>query len=126
MTSLPMVFALWAGPTQFVMDDHRAAFAGSCRFGLEHLDEIIAVSQKERASGSRHSDVFDTPHCVRTRAGGSAGLGQVLVILRGTGIILSWCGYILRRTTVVGVIKRYTDWLHTRWPAGTVEKDCVP
>lgn len=48
MTSLPMVFALWAGPTQFVTDDHRAAFAGSCRFGLEHLEEIIAVSQKER------------------------------------------------------------------------------
>jgi predicted solute-binding protein len=46
MTGAPMVFAVWGGH-----GDYRgleAAFAGSCRYGLEHLDEIIRAEAASR------------------------------------------------------------------------------
>lgn len=48
MTGLPMVFALWAGPDEDVAGRHRQAFVDSWRFGLNRMEDIIAVSQQER------------------------------------------------------------------------------
>ncbi len=42
MTGLPMVFAVWAGSAGSVTPDWREAFADSCRFGREHMEEIVA------------------------------------------------------------------------------------
>ena len=42
MTGLPMVFALWSGPEQFLTDANRRVFSDSCRFGMRHLDDIVA------------------------------------------------------------------------------------
>lgn len=48
MTGHAMIFALWAGPAKFLNGAHRAAFADSCRFGLEHMDDIVAASVSGR------------------------------------------------------------------------------
>ena len=48
LTGLPMVFAMWSGPSRFMQDTYRDAFAGSCRFGLEHMDEIVRTSAHDR------------------------------------------------------------------------------
>jgi chorismate dehydratase len=40
MTSLPMVFAVWAGHKRHVTPEVSEALAASCRFGREHLEEI--------------------------------------------------------------------------------------
>lgn len=48
MTGLPMVFALWAGPAETMPEAHREAFASSCRYGLSHMDDVVAASVQER------------------------------------------------------------------------------
>ena len=48
MTGRAMIFALWSGPARFMTDENARAFAASCRFGLEHLDDIVAISSRER------------------------------------------------------------------------------
>ena len=47
-TGLPMVFAVWAGRGLEDMSGLETAFRGSCRFGLEHLEEIVAVESAAR------------------------------------------------------------------------------
>jgi chorismate dehydratase len=42
MTGLPMVFAVWAGPREFVTPQVAAAFQDSCAFGLRNLERIAA------------------------------------------------------------------------------------
>ena len=49
MTGLPMVFAVWAGPREFVTPQVAAAFQDSCALGLRSLDRIVA----EEAAGAR-------------------------------------------------------------------------
>jgi chorismate dehydratase len=41
MTGLPMVFAVWAGRKEIVQERYARAFAGSCRYGLARIDEIV-------------------------------------------------------------------------------------
>jgi predicted solute-binding protein len=41
LTGLPAVYAVWAGKHEFITPEIAALFAGSCRFGLAHLDEIV-------------------------------------------------------------------------------------
>lgn len=48
MTGLPMVFAVWAARPGIVTPGMEAAFAGSCRFGLDHIDEIIRAETPVR------------------------------------------------------------------------------
>jgi chorismate dehydratase len=43
MTGLPMVFAVWAARKGTVTAEVVEAFRGSCRYGLEHMDEIVAT-----------------------------------------------------------------------------------
>jgi chorismate dehydratase len=44
MTGLPMVFAVWAASRRY----HPEPFAASLRFGLAHLDEIVASEHEAR------------------------------------------------------------------------------
>jgi chorismate dehydratase len=49
LTGLPMVFAVWAGRKEAVHRPYGQALADSCRYGLDHIDEIIpreAASRK--------------------------------------------------------------------------------
>jgi predicted solute-binding protein len=48
MTGLPMVFAVWAGRRGMVSLELVAAFQESCRYGLAHLDEIVANESEAR------------------------------------------------------------------------------
>jgi len=48
MTGLPMVFAVWAGRRGVVTQEIGEAFRASCRYGLEHMDEIVAAESRAR------------------------------------------------------------------------------
>jgi chorismate dehydratase len=48
MTSLPMVFAIWAGPKAVVTPDLPAAFLGSYLYGAGHLDDVIRQESAAR------------------------------------------------------------------------------
>jgi len=48
MTDLPMVFAVWAGPREFVTPQLSAAFQDSCAFGLRSLERIAAEESPAR------------------------------------------------------------------------------
>lgn len=42
-TGLPMVFAVWAGRAERLKPGLAELFAASCRYGMEHLEEILAA-----------------------------------------------------------------------------------
>jgi chorismate dehydratase len=48
MTGLPMVFAVWAGRKECITKPVVEAFQASCRFGLEHIDEIVPAEAERR------------------------------------------------------------------------------
>ena len=48
LTGAPMVFAVWAGRPGTVTPEIAEAFRASCRYGREHLDEIVAVESARR------------------------------------------------------------------------------
>jgi predicted solute-binding protein len=47
-TGLPMVFAVWAGRDGSATPENEEALRDSCRFGLEHLEEIVRSEAKPR------------------------------------------------------------------------------
>jgi len=48
MTGLPMVFALWSGAKDAIGEPLGEAFRASCRYGLAHMDDIVASQSAER------------------------------------------------------------------------------
>jgi chorismate dehydratase len=48
MTGLPMVFAVWAGRKGAISPEVAEAFRDSCRYGKEHLDEIVRSESAAR------------------------------------------------------------------------------
>lgn len=48
MTGLPMVFAVWAGPRQFVTPEVVRAFQESCAAGLRNIEEIVTAEAPAR------------------------------------------------------------------------------
>jgi predicted solute-binding protein len=48
LSGLPMVFAVWAAHPGVVSPEVTGAFQESCRFGREHLEEIVAVESVRR------------------------------------------------------------------------------
>jgi chorismate dehydratase len=48
MTGLPMVFAVWACRREALAADLADAFLGSCRYGIEHLEDIIRGEARSR------------------------------------------------------------------------------
>jgi len=47
-TGLPMVFAVWAARKGCITPGLAEAFLASCRFGLEHLDDIVRAEARPR------------------------------------------------------------------------------
>ena len=64
MTGYPMVFALWSGPEQFMTETNRRAFADSCRFGLEHMDDIVRTSHANMNISADLIRTYLTKHIV--------------------------------------------------------------
>jgi chorismate dehydratase len=48
MTGLPMVFAVWACHAGYATPELARDFTASCRFGLEHLEEIVRLEAPAR------------------------------------------------------------------------------
>jgi predicted solute-binding protein len=48
MTGLPMVFAVWAGARRHITPEVEEALVASCRFGREHLDDIVRIDAAAR------------------------------------------------------------------------------
>ncbi len=48
MTDLPMVFAVWAGHASVHSAAREQAFLDSCRFGLEHIEDIVDAEHARR------------------------------------------------------------------------------
>jgi predicted solute-binding protein len=64
LTGLPMVFALWTGRERFVTEVTRRAFIDSCRYGLDHLDEIVASAPESHGISSALAREYLTRHIV--------------------------------------------------------------
>jgi len=48
MTGLPMVFAVWAGRKRVMTPEVAQAFRESCRYGCQHMEEIVASEARAR------------------------------------------------------------------------------
>jgi len=64
MTGLPMVFAVWAGRKGVVQQHYARALADSCRYGLEHIDEIVETEAAGRGFDPALVRKYLTEHIV--------------------------------------------------------------
>ncbi len=64
MTGYPMVFAVWAGREEFVTPETERLFRESCRFGQEHLEEIVAVEAAGRGFSEQLAREYLMRHVV--------------------------------------------------------------
>lgn len=48
MTGLPMVFAVWAGRKEVIREPYGRVFRESCRYGLEHIEDIVRAEAPAR------------------------------------------------------------------------------
>jgi chorismate dehydratase len=62
LSGLPMVFAVWAGKPQHINERVRRVFIDSCRFGLDHLDDIIASAPATHGIPSAMTREYLTRH----------------------------------------------------------------
>jgi chorismate dehydratase len=64
MTGLPMVFAVWAGRPGAVTPDMERAFADSCRYGRQNLEEIVGSESARRGFAPELVREYLTRHIV--------------------------------------------------------------
>lgn len=63
-SGLPMVFAVWAGRSEFLTRDAAEAFRASHRWAVEHTDEMIECAAVERGFGKELARAYFTRHIV--------------------------------------------------------------
>src|SRR5262249_46013192 len=63
-TGLPMVFAVWAGRPPHIYPKLDDLFVQSCRYGLDHLDEILQVECPNRGISQALGREYLTRHIV--------------------------------------------------------------
>ena len=59
-----MVFAVWAGRTEFLTDGAGEAFRASYRWGREHVDEMVERASSERGFRKELARAYFTRHIV--------------------------------------------------------------
>ena len=64
MTGLPMVFAVWAGRKEVMLDRYRRAFDASCRYGIEHAADIARDQPATRGIAEPLAFDYLTRHIV--------------------------------------------------------------
>jgi len=64
MTGYPMVFAVWAARKGVANAFVAQAFRDSCRYGLEHMDEIVAAEAARRGFAPEMVRQYLTRHIV--------------------------------------------------------------
>ncbi len=62
LTGLPMVFAVWAARPSVPWQSLEAAFHGSSRFGLQHIEEIIQQESASRGISGDLARAYLTQH----------------------------------------------------------------
>lgn len=85
MTGLPMVFAVWAARQGVsVTPEVTEAFAASCRFGREHLEDIVRIESAPRGFPPELVREYLTRHIVHELdARDYEGMGRFLDYARG-------------------------------------------
>ena len=76
-SGLPMVFAVWAGRTEFLTEDAAEAFRASYQWGREHVDEMVERASAERGFRKELARDYFTRHIVyplSREASGGAGV----------------------------------------------------
>lgn len=63
-SGLPMVFAAWAGRSEFLTPEAREAFLGSWRWGRDHVDEMVEHASSERGFSKELARAYFTRHIV--------------------------------------------------------------
>ena len=64
MTGLPMVFAVWAGRKEIITERYQRAFVKSCRYGLEHVDDMVRHEAPRRGVSEELARRYFTEHIV--------------------------------------------------------------
>lgn len=64
MTGLPMVFAVWSARKELMQERYARAFIASCRFGLEHIEEIVRTEAPSRGITEHLARTYLTNHIV--------------------------------------------------------------
>lgn len=64
MTGLPMVFAVWAARPEFITERSSRAFIESCRFGLNHMEEVLQSEYAARGISLQLARAYFTDHIV--------------------------------------------------------------
>ena len=64
MTGLPMVFAVWSGRKEMMREDYGRAFVESCRFGLDHINDIAREQPAARGISEAMTREYLTRHIV--------------------------------------------------------------
>jgi chorismate dehydratase len=64
MTGLPMVFAVWSARKELIQDRYAEAFRASCRYGLEHMDDIVREQAPIRGISEQLTRDYLTKHIV--------------------------------------------------------------
>jgi chorismate dehydratase len=63
-SGLPMVFAVWAGRSEFLTEHAADAFRASYRWGREHVDEMVESASSERGVRRELARDYFTRHIV--------------------------------------------------------------
>jgi predicted solute-binding protein len=64
MTGLPMVFAVWSARKELILDKYTRAFQASCRYGLDHMDDIVREQAPIRGITEELTRDYLTKHIV--------------------------------------------------------------
>jgi predicted solute-binding protein len=64
MTGLPMVFAVWGGRKEAIQPRYERIFAESCRYGLDHIDDMIRAEAPPRGVSLELARDYFTKHIV--------------------------------------------------------------
>jgi predicted solute-binding protein len=64
MTGLPMVFAVWSGRSEMIREPYAQAFLDSCRYGLDHIDDIAREQLAARQVSEEMAREYLTRHIV--------------------------------------------------------------
>jgi chorismate dehydratase len=64
MTGLPMVFAVWSARKELILDKYADAFRASCRYGLDHMDELVREQAPIRGISEQLTRDYLTKHIV--------------------------------------------------------------
>ena len=64
MTTLPMVFAVWGGRKEAIQPRFERVFAASCRYGLEHVEDMVRAEAPPRGVSLELARDYFTKHIV--------------------------------------------------------------